>query len=61
FAALYSALSPEQQKALTPHHHGMMHGRHGMRGRGMMGRGMMRSGAMPQGPMNGQPPVPPPQ
>ena len=56
FAALYNALSPEQQKALTPHRHGMMRGRHGMRGHGMMGRGMMRPGRM-----NGQPPAPPPQ
>jgi hypothetical protein len=56
FAALYGALSPDQQKALAPHRHGRMHGRHGMRGHGMMGRGMMR-----RGPMNGQPPAPPPQ
>jgi hypothetical protein len=61
FAALYSALSPDQQKALTPHRHGMMHGRHGMRGHGMMGRGMMRPRTMSPGPMNGQPPAPPPQ
>jgi hypothetical protein len=61
FAALYGALSPDQQKALTPHRHRMTHGRHGMRGHGMMGRGMMRPGAMPHGPMNGQPPAPPPQ
>ena len=47
FAALYNALSPEQQKALTPDHH--MHGHHGMMGRGMMGRG--------HGPMNRQPPA----
>ena len=51
FAALYGALSPDQQKVLTPHRHGMMHGRHGM-----MGRGMMR-----HGPMNSQPAAPPPQ
>jgi len=51
FAALYGALSPDQQKVLTPHRHGMMHGRHGM-----MGRGMMR-----HGPMNNQPAAPPPQ
>jgi hypothetical protein len=61
FAALYSALSPDQQKALTPHRHGMMHGRHGMRGHGMMGQGMMRPRTMSPGPMNGQPPAPPPQ
>ena len=53
FAALYNALSPEQQKALMPHHH-MMRGRHGMMGRGM------RPG-MNRGPMNGQPPAPPQQ
>jgi hypothetical protein len=61
FTALYSALSPDQQKALAPHRHGMMHGRHGMRGHGMMGQGMMRPGAMRHGPINGQPPAPPPQ
>jgi hypothetical protein len=62
FAALYGALSPEQQKALAPHHHRMMH-----RGMGRdhgMGRGMMRPN-MGRGPMNGtangQPPAPPPQ
>ncbi|HEX4371051.1 MAG TPA: Spy/CpxP family protein refolding chaperone [Rhizomicrobium sp.] len=56
FAALYGALSPDQQKALAPHRHGMMRGHRGMRGHGMMGRGVMR----PR-PMNGQPPAPPPQ
>jgi hypothetical protein len=44
FAALYNALSPDQQKALAPHRHGMMHGRHGMMGRGMMQPGMMNRG-----------------
>ena len=59
FAALYGALSPDQQKALAPHHHRMMH--RGMGGhRGMMGRGM-RSGMMNRGPTNGQPPAPAPQ
>lgn len=47
FAALYNALSPEQQKALTPGHR-MMRGRAGMMRRAMMERG--------RGPMNGQPP-----
>lgn len=59
FAALYGALSPEQQKALAPHRHRMMHrgmGRH----RGMTGHGM-RPGMMNRGPMNGQPPAPPPR
>ncbi|HEX4105758.1 MAG TPA: Spy/CpxP family protein refolding chaperone [Rhizomicrobium sp.] len=58
FAALYGALSPEQQKALTPHHHHMMHG--GMHGQDMRDRGMMRPNMGPR-PMNGQPPAPPPQ
>lgn len=51
FAALYGALSPEQQKALAPHHHRMMHG--GMGRHHEMGRGMMRPGMMNRGPMNG--------
>jgi hypothetical protein len=64
FAALYSALSPEQQKPLAPHHHRMMHrgmGRHGGMGHGMIRFGMMRPGMMNRGPMNGQPPATPPQ
>jgi hypothetical protein len=52
FAALYGVLSPEQQKALAPHHHRMMRG-----GRGRE-RGMMRPRMMNRGPMNGQPPAP---
>jgi hypothetical protein len=58
FAALYGALSPEQQKAFTPHHH-MMH--RGMGHHHEMDRGMMRPGMRNQGPMNGQPPAPSPQ
>jgi hypothetical protein len=62
FAALYGALSPDQQKALAPHRHGMM--RQGMGRHRGMSRGMMRHNMGP-GPMNGatngQPPAPPPQ
>jgi hypothetical protein len=50
FAALYNALSPDQQKALVPDRHSMMDG---MWGRRMMGRGI-RPGAMggrPNAPM----------
>lgn len=58
FAALYNALSPDQQKALTPHRHHMM--RRGMGRHGMMGQGMMHP-MMNRGPMNGQPPAAPQQ